>query len=166
MEDQKQEPVVIQNSDHLYANPFPVVKHVEQQPINDFEKDMLKNTKTPEQLLEEEKNEKPIELTEKEKELVKRKDHITRVKVISLSRMGKHPLANGSLLSATDKRKLIETMEKVLLLTDGQIEREFNDVCIEKIFDSKCDYSTYPVYDYKAMLVEKRKQPDPMESVE
>jgi len=166
MEDQKQEPVVIHNSDHLYANPFPVVEHVEHQLINDFEKNMLKDSKTVEQLLEEERNEKPIELTEKEKELVKHRDHITRVKVISLSRMGKHPLANGSLLCATDKRKLIETMEKVLLLTDGQIEREFYDVCIEKIFDSNCDYSTYPIYDYKAMLIEKRKQSEPMESVE
>ena len=55
-------------------------------------------------------------------------------------------------------------MEKVLLLTDGQIEREFNDVCIEKIFDEKIDYSNFPVYDYSSMLVHQRKQS--MESVE
>jgi hypothetical protein len=158
----KEETKVIQNSDFLYAKPFPMVEHVEPQPINDYEKDMLKGTKTAEELIKEEKNEKPIELTEEEKEKIKRKEYITRVKVISLSRMGKHPLANGSLLSQTDKKKLIETMEKVLLLTDGQIEREFNDVCIEKIFDPKCDYSTYPIYDYKAMIVHDRKQAETM----
>lgn len=160
----KEETKVIQNSDFLHAKPFPMVEHVEPQPINDFEKDMLKGTKSPCELLEEEKNEKPIELNTDEKLKIERRDYITRVKVISLSRMGKHPLANGSLLSKTDKKKLIEIMEKVLLLTDGQIEREFNDVCIEKIFDEKVDYSTFPVYDYSKMLVHQRKQS--MESVE
>jgi hypothetical protein len=149
-------PKVIQNSDYLFAKPFEMIDNVELKPINEYERDMLTNTKTPEQLLEEERNEKPIELTDEEKEKVKRKTFITRVKVISLSRMGKHPLANGSFLSKQDKKKLIETMEKVMLLTDGQIEREFNDVCIEKIFDPKCDYTTYPIYDYKSMLVNQR----------
>ena len=165
----KEDSIVIQNSDYLHAKPFPMVEHVEPQPINDYEKDMLKDSKSATQLLEEEKTEKPIELNEEEKLKVERRDYITRVKVISLSRMGKHPLANGSLLSKTDKKKLIETMEKVMLLTDGQIEREFNDVCIEKIFDEKVDYSTFPVYDYKSMLVNQREQSksvDSMESVE
>ena len=157
---------VIQNSDYLYAKPFEMVKHVEVQPINDFEKNMLKDSKSVEQLLEEEKNEKPIKLTEEEQKKIIQKEYITKVKVIALSRMGKHPLANGSLLSQADKRKLIETMEKILLLTDGQIDREFNDVCIEKIFDPKCDYSTFPIYDYKSMIIHNRKLQETIKSVE
>lgn len=32
-------------------------------------------------------------------------------------------------------------------LSEEELTRKFNDICDDKIFDPKCDYSNYPVYD-------------------
>ena len=80
--------------------------------INEYEKELLKGSKTPAQILEEEEKEKESEkkeLSEEEKLKEKKKELITKVKVIALDKMDKHPLVNPSFFSIRDKRKLIET---------------------------------------------------------
>lgn len=141
------EPRVIPNSDFLHAKPMQMVEATPPVPINQYEKDMLKGTMDTETLLEMEKEEKNKKLSEEEELIVYRKEYITKVKVIGMHRIGKHPLYNGSLLKASDKQRLKVQMEKVMMLTDEQIQREFNDICIDNLFDEKTDYSTYPVYD-------------------
>jgi len=143
---EEEKPKVIQNSDYLHAKPMEMVDPIEPKEINQFEIDMLKGTMSPSELLESEKEEKKP-LTKADIEYLTRREYITKVKVIGLHRMGKHPLYNGSLLKPREKEKLKESMEKIMLLTDDQIQREFNDICIDNLFDSNTDYSTYPVYD-------------------
>jgi hypothetical protein len=141
-----EEPKVIQNSDFLHAKKMVMVGDCDPVEPNDFEKKMLKGTMTASELLEKEKEEKKP-LTKVEIEFLARREYITKVKVIGLHRMGKHPLYNGSLLKPSEKERLKSTMEKIMLLTDDQIQREFNDICIDNLFDANTDYSTYPVYD-------------------
>lgn len=146
--EQQQEdgPKVIQNSDYLHATPMKMIDDIEPTEINQFEKDLLKGTITPAELIESEKVEKKP-LSKDDVEYLARREYITKVKVIGLHRMGKHPLYNGSLLKPREKEKLKTSMEKIMLLTDEQIQREFNDICIDNLFDTNTDYSTYPVYD-------------------
>jgi len=143
---QEDGPKVIQNSDYLHATPMKMIDDIEPTEINQFEKDLLKGTLTPSELIESEKEEKKP-LSKDDIEYLSRREYITKIKVIGLHRMGKHPLYNGSLLKPREKEKLKESMEKIMMLTDDQIQREFNDICIDNLFDTNTDYSTYPVYD-------------------
>jgi len=143
---QEDGPKVIQNSDYLHATPMQMIDPIEPTEINQFEKDLLKGTITPAELIESEKEEKKP-LSKADIEYLSRREYITKVKVIGLHRMGKHPLYNGSLLKPREKEKLKTSMEKIMTLTDDQIQREFNDICIDNLFDNTTDYSTYPVYD-------------------
>jgi len=143
---QEDGPKVIQNSDYLHATPMKMIDDIEPTEINQFEKDLLKGTITPSELIESEKEEKKP-LSKDDIEYLSRREYITKIKVIGLHRMGKHPLYNGSLLKPREKEKLKESMEKIMMLTDDQIQREFNDICIDNLFDTNTDYSTYPVYD-------------------
>lgn len=137
---------VISNSDFIHAKKMDMVDDIKPTEINDFEKGLLKGTLTPLELIEKEKKEAK-EVTKAEIEFLARHEYITKVKVIGLYRIGKHPLYNGSLLKPSEKERLKKTMEKIMLLTDEQIQREFNDICIDNLFDAQTDYSTYPIYD-------------------
>lgn len=138
---------VVQNSDVMFKSDVKWVEHVEPQEINEYEKKMLEGTKNVSTLLEEEKEEKPIELTEEQQEKMKRKAFITKVKVIALDKMGKHPLMNPSLMRQKDKQALIVVMDEVIKsMSEQDITLMFNDICNEKLFASNSDYSTYPVY--------------------
>jgi len=79
-------------------------------------------------------------------EKTKRRDMIIRVKSICLHKMGKDIMVNTSYLSSKEKTKLIELMNEYLLKTEPEIIDEFNDICQETIFETKRDYSNYPVY--------------------
>ena len=72
---------VVQNSDVLNRNTFPMVESVPYTEPNEYEKNMIKDTLTPEQLLqrEEELKNKPKELTDEEKNHIKTRDYITKV---------------------------------------------------------------------------------------
>ena len=136
----------MQNSDVLFRTPVQWIENVEPEPINEFEKNMLKDTKSVSQLLEEERNEKPKEYTDEELLVLKRNGYITRVKVVALHRNEKHPLVNPSYFSKKEKDRLIKTMEEVMKMSDEDITKEFNEICDDVIFNTRCDYSTYPVY--------------------
>jgi len=148
MEDIKSEPVdmkVIQNSDFLcksnimWADPGPPKE------INDFEKRMLEGTKSIDQLLQEERE---VEECKEDKEKVNRKRYITKVKIIALNSLGKHPLDNPSTFSRKEKTKVMDKMQEILnTYTEEDVTGEFYTICEEKIFNEKSDYSSYPVYD-------------------
>jgi hypothetical protein len=138
---------IIQNGDSLYKSDIKWIEPKEKpDEINEFEKNLIKNTKNPDQLLESEKEEVKTELTEEQKEIIKRKEYITKVKVISLDKMGKHPLMNPSYFSLREKKTLMTIMEETMKKTDEEILLLFNEICNERIFHPTADYSSYPVY--------------------
>jgi hypothetical protein len=145
METIKEIPVVIQNSDYLYKSDIKWRDDIEYIEPNDFEKDMLKDTKTAAKLLEEEKEEILLQTEED-----KKKGIITMIKVIALNRMNIHPLYNTSILQPTQKKTLIGMMECLLQnWNDGlneDIANEFNTICNEKLFTNSSDVSAYPIY--------------------
>jgi hypothetical protein len=146
METIDEQPKVIQNSDFLYKTD--VKWHFDGTYIEptQYEKDMLKNTKNPKELIEEESKEEIKELSEEEK----KKNIITMIKVVSLNKMNFFPLYNASNLQPHHKETLKTQMEILLQLwNDGysnDIINEFNQICNEKLFANSLDVSTYPVY--------------------
>jgi len=139
-------PEVIFNDSSMHASTITWRTDIKEEPINDYEKDMIKHTKNPLQLLEEEKNEKPVELSDERREKIRRKEYITRVKVIALHNMGRHPLYNASYLSNRDKQTLIKHMEDVMNIDDAEILNKFNNICNDVLFNTGADISSYPVY--------------------
>lgn len=136
-QEQLQEPTVIQNSDVLYRKPFDMIDHVEMRELNEYEKNMLKDTFTPNQLLDHEKTETPYESDHK-------RDYITKVKVIALDRLGKHPLSNPSFFRKREKEELKLLMEHIINdMSEDEIAKEFNEVCCEKLFNAGADYTYY-----------------------
>ena len=80
-------------------------------------------------------------------QLKKLKDRATKVKLISLDRMGKHPLFNPSRLKDRERKKLIELMADIFKRPDDIIDAEFNEVVNDKLLDNEFDVSQYPVFD-------------------
>jgi hypothetical protein len=119
--------------------------------INDYEKDMLKNTKNAQELLAQEEYEKnnPPKVTEEEKQEQFKRNYINKVKVIALDSLGLYPIANPSNFPDKLKQKVIETMRDVINLygdDEAAITKAFNDVCIDKIFNKSVDYTKFPIY--------------------
>jgi hypothetical protein len=134
---------IIQNSDYLAKSDIEWVKDIEYSEPNQFEKDMLKNTLTPEQLIE-------GEMTEDKIQLLKINDLKVKIKIISLNIMGECPIQNTSLFSNLKKKTLLDTMnsiyQNVYLVDEQKLTDMFNEVCQTKVFGDKCDYTSYPVY--------------------
>ena len=138
---------VIQNSDILYKQNVQWEPAKEPQEINEFEKNMLSLTKNVNELLDEETNTTIKELSEEEAEIIKRRDYIAKVKVISLDIMNKYPLENPSNFTQREKKKLMDIMENTIkTLSEEEITKQFNEVCIDKLFTEKADYSNFPTY--------------------
>lgn len=138
---------VYQNVDELYKKPFEVIEEFEPQPLTEYEKDILKGTKDAKELLKEEKEEKEPELTEEEKEKIRRKAYIDMIKVIALDRVNLPVLTNPSTLSKQKKDKVMETMYSIMEeLAEEELKKEFNRVCHEKLFTPETDYSQFPIY--------------------
>jgi len=143
MEETQTDPQVVQNSDYLAKTDFKWIDNVEYQEPNQFEKDMLKDSFTAEQLLEH-------EMTEEKQQLIKINDIKIKIKIISLNLMGESPIQNTSLFSKLKKQTLLDTMnsvyETVYLVDEDKLTEMFNDVCRTKVFGENCDYTSYPVY--------------------
>jgi hypothetical protein len=83
-----------------------------------------------------------------EEELAKMKERTTKVKVILLEKMGKHPLSNPKYLKQREKTQLLLKMKDYLdTKTDQEIDAEFNEICLDKLFDCDTDITSYPIYD-------------------
>ena len=143
MEEITETPTLVQNSDYLSKSDVKWIENIEYQPPNQFEKDMLKNTLTPEELL-------ANEMTEEKLQLLKINDIKVKIKVIALNTMGESPIQNTSLFSSLKKKTLLDTMnsiyENVYLVDEDKLTEMFNDVCATKVFGENNDYTSYPVY--------------------
>jgi len=119
------------------------IKDIPKQDITEYEKEMLKGTKSPMEILEEEKTEEEIKRD-------RMKEVITMLKVISLNRMNLNPLFNTTQLSSLKRKEFLEIMNSLVNeFNEGKeedIRTEFNTVCIEKLFTNNIDYSQFPVY--------------------
>ena len=147
VEQQINQPTVIQNSDTLYRKPFDVVENIEVKEITQFEKDMLKGTLNPQELLEKEKHEEQKQYTQEELDKLKQREYITKVKVIAIDRLGKFPLSNPSFFRRREKEELKILMEHIIKdMNEEEIQREFNEICCEKIFAPGVDVSQFPIY--------------------
>ena len=141
---------VFQNSDTLARTEFDAVKTVEYVEPNDFEKNMLKNTFTPNELLEKEADEADEDGFRKFKEGIdkatRRKEYITRVKVIALDRLGHKPLSNPSYFSKDIKAQITVLMDHIIKdMSEQEIQEEFNEICRNKIFYPGSDASNLPI---------------------
>ena len=130
---------IIQNSDTLHKTDIKWRDDIVYEEINQYEKDMIKDTLKPEILLEKEKLEEEVKVDA-------RRSYITKVKIIAFGRLNIYPLTNGSFLSSKDKRKVISMMEEVMKLSDDEINKEFGEICNDEIFTPKSDYSKFPTY--------------------
>ena len=111
---------------------------------SEYEKKMLKDSKSVDALLTEEQ--RPVELPDANAEYErKKKAYITKVKVVALDKFGKHPLSNPTTYCARDKKRVIAIMEELLLLPEDILQMQFNEICTDTIFDSKADYSKFLV---------------------
>ena len=91
-----------------------------------------------------------------EDELIKMKEKTTKVKIIALNKLGKSPLMNPKYLKNKERTKLIYDIKYYLdSKTDVEIDLEFNEICIDEIFDNKCDINSYPIYDLTNNTFEK-----------
>ena len=106
--------IEIDTTNTIYSNECNWIQDIPVQPINEIEKEMLKNTKNPTELLDEEKKEQeePEIISEEQKEKQFKKDYINKIKVISLDKLGLFPLANPSGFPKRLKDKVIETMQE------------------------------------------------------
>ena len=129
---------VIQNSDFLYKSDVQWVKDITYQEPNDFEKEMLKDTKTAEELLKMESEETLSLKTIEEQNKEKVKNLILMFKVITADRLGYHPLYNLSTLQPLQAEKFKNSMESLAEdFNNGmnkEIVDEFNRICCDKIF--------------------------------
>ncbi len=124
------------------------IDEVEPTPISEFEKNLLKDSKSVTTLLEEEKREleEKKEETEEEKLKRERRDFITKVKVIAIDGIGKFPLDNPSTFTTREKKKLISSMESLIKLPEEDITKMFNSICTDVVFASESDYVKYAIY--------------------
>jgi len=134
---------VIQNSDSEYKKENNWITDIKYTPPSEEEKELLKGTKSPEELLE-------FETKEIQLAVDKQREYITQVKVVALSRMDCYPLCNPSFFSRNDKEKLKKYMSEIIDNdSEEALKNEFNQVCIDKIFTVNSDYSQFPMYNTK-----------------
>jgi len=134
---------IIQNSDYLSKSDVRWIQNIEYVEPNQFEKDMLKGTITPEELL-------ANEITEEKYTQLKINDLKVKIKVIALNVMGESPIQNTSLFTSIKKKTLLDTMnsiyQNVYLVDEDKLTEMFNEVCQSKVFGENNDYTSYPVY--------------------
>lgn len=142
------EQIVIQNSDTQFRQECEWIKDVPYTEPNEYEKNLIKDSLTPEQLLQQEKEEeekKPIK-TQEELDKEYREHYILRVKVIAMHKMDKSIISNPSYWKHEHKQQLIQEMQNILdLCSEEEITNKFNYIVNEHLFDKKRDYENFPL---------------------
>jgi hypothetical protein len=90
-----------------------------------------------------------FELTEEEIEIQEKRDKAQRCKVIALAQMNLHPITtNVSRLKKQQKEKLLKLVEEFFKKDNSEIINEFNQICIETVFETiqDEDYTKFPIY--------------------
>jgi len=138
---------IIQNSDVLYKQDVKWIDDIPYEEPNEYELKLIEGTKNPKQLLEEEKEEIIPELTEEEKNNIKKNEYIQRVKVIALNMCQKPILSNPSNFKDFEKNKIIKSMQSIIdNMTEEDIITRFNEICSEELFTGSGDnYENYTI---------------------
>ena len=138
---------VIQNSDTLYKKNVTWIDTIDPQPINDYEKDMLKNTFKPDELIMLEKTASVASEPNTDPTSKNRRDYITKVKLIALDMLGKPLMYNTTFLPLKLKNELLDKMREIMSWDDTTITTKFNELCTDKLFQPTSEFWYYPVYD-------------------
>lgn len=119
------------------------IKYIEP---SEEEKKLLEGTISAKEFVENEKKEVQEELTEKEKEELKRKDYITKVKVLALYKCKFYPLSNPSEFKPDDKLRVKNKMAKIIQnYTEEELTEEFNIIVRAILEDSKTNYENLSI---------------------
>jgi hypothetical protein len=92
------------------------------------------------------------ELTEEEQLIKEQKIKVHKAKVIALHQLGHHPITTDiRTFNPKTKKQILELVKEIYDKPDDVIQREFNEICIEVVFNDdntgKCiDYTTFPVF--------------------
>lgn len=87
------------------------------------------------------------ELTPAQEELNQKRIKAQRCKVIALDMMDLHPITtNVSNLKPHLKTKLLKLVEDIFEADDEVITKEFNQICIDKVFNGDIPYTEFPIY--------------------
>jgi len=144
-EEEENEHKVIQNSDEIYKQDVEWISDIPYSEPNEYEKNLIKNTLTPEQLLLEEQK---VEVIKTQEEIDKEyKDaYILRVKVIAIHNMGKSIISNPSYWKHELKKKLMDEMQTILdTYNEQELIEKFNIIVNETLLDSNFKYETFPL---------------------
>jgi len=77
----------------------------------------------------------------------KYREKATKLKVILLDRMDKHPLLNTKLMDRRTRDKFLKELKELWnTMTEKEIDDEFNSICCDKLFSSGVDISSYPCF--------------------
>lgn len=106
---------------------------------------VLKRNEPEIPIVEETPEEETIEETQAERDMRILKERAMKCKVIALEDLGKHPLSNPSTFSKRDKKKVLDKMTLWFNKTDEEIDEEFNDIVLDKVFSNDDDYTKYNV---------------------
>jgi hypothetical protein len=144
-------PKVIQNSDVLFKSNIQWADNIEYVEPNAYEIEMLRGTKKADEIIEEEQVEEIVIKSEEEIKKQRTKDLLLIFKVVSLNRLGYHPIKNTSTLQPIQLKEFLDMMNSIITNEfdkglEIQIRNEFNKICNQKLFSSNCDISQYPVY--------------------
>ena len=104
-------------------------------------------------------------------ELQQLKDKCTKLKVIVLNEMDKHPLSNSRYFNAQEKKTFEKKLKhKWSTMTDDEITADFNEIVNSRLLASGTDISVLPCYDTSppsdAVAVEPVEPVQPVELVE
>ena len=119
--------------------------------VNDIEKpeDLIKNEREVEEQFERIRQ-ADIEYSKKRAEIdpeeVMRRERILMYRYITMYRIGKNPMGSTYDLSRNEKAKFNDAYYNILSLPIEQVEKEFNDLVNELIFNKTNDYSNFPVF--------------------
>lgn len=145
-------PKVVQNSDVLYKSDIQWYGNIEYAEPNSYEIEMLHGTKKPKELLEEEQSEEIVLKTEEEIKKQKTKDLLLIFKVVSLHRLGYHPIQNTSSFQPMKLKEFLDMMNALIedynKGLEIEITAEFNKICNDVLFFNHADVSQYPVYSH------------------
>lgn len=78
----------------------------------------------------------------------KNRDLSIKVRTIALHRLGKYILINTFSMFPKEKEEYKNMMDEIILtMTEDQITKEFNEICLNTIFKHDFDLSKVPIYD-------------------